>query len=56
MTSKNEKKLKSHQAKRKKIKVKPDYVIKIIENPKDDGISIGLPVIAADVVWHRRET
>jgi hypothetical protein len=53
MASENEKKLKLHRARRKRIRVKPDFIIKIIERPRDDGISPGRAVIAADVILKR---
>lgn len=55
MASKNEKRLKSNRPRRKKIQVKPDFIIKIIERPRDDGISPGHAVIAADVILKRRK-
>lgn len=54
MASKTLKELKINRPKRRKIRAKPDYVIKITEYPKSkDKISPGRLVIAADVIFKR---
>ncbi|WHH58452.1 hypothetical protein [Petroclostridium sp. X23] len=54
MASKNEEKLKLERPGKKRIRVKPDFIIKIIDNPRDDGISPGNVVIAAEVISNKR--